>query len=157
MIPLHAVQRGYPVRLNTDSILSRKSIRCIACNSRSLRLRVILCCAHSKFCIGTCKQYRLLQGYKLSNLTSRRKALPNKRNVIYFFLYLVTNKTFQKSHGLDFHILAEMPNVILVRNIIFMFIIYISVYIPTQCFHTSNLSAFLKSTIFRPSSSCCLF
>ena len=44
----------------------------------------------------------------------------------------------------------EMPNVILVRNIIFIFTnLTISVYILTRCFHIPTLSAFSKSSSFK--------
>lgn len=60
-------------------------------------------------------------------------------------LYLITYKSLKISL-LGFHILVEMPNVILMRNIIFIFINDIC--LNSKCFHISKLSAFLKSTIF---------
>lgn len=54
VIPFHVVQQGYTVRLNTGSFPFQKINLLYSLQSWSLH-RAILCCAHSKFHIGTFK------------------------------------------------------------------------------------------------------
>lgn len=111
MIPFHVVQQGYTVRLNTGSIPFQKINLLCSLQQPGCSHRVISCCAHGKFCIGTFKLYWLLKGCKLSNLTLRKAESLNKKNKPLFLFYIWSQtRHLKKKPFLGFHILVEMPS-----------------------------------------------
>ena len=102
MIPFHVVQQGYTVRLNTGSIPSQKIN--LLCSLEPAAPHGLTHAAHTGDpASAPWMALAAEQGYRLRDLAWRRKASPlAAKKCYYFFLYLVTNQSFQISHFLVF-------------------------------------------------------